>query len=95
MRSYSVPFVENRLHMAVKGDDFGLDSDLFHEFAGERGGERLPDLDPAAGQAEMAKQRRSRPADDERAAVSKHRRRNGEDRAGGKQPVVHGILSRS
>ena len=55
MRSYSVPFVENRLHMAVKSDDFGLDSDLFHEFASGRRGERLPDFDSAAGQAEMAK----------------------------------------
>ena len=90
---YSGPFVENRLHMPVKGDDFGLDSDLFHEFPGERGGERLADLDPAARQAEMAKQRRSRPADDERPAVPKHRRRDREDWAGGKQPVVH-VLSR-
>ena len=88
-----LPFVENRLHMPVKGDDFGFDSDLFHEFPGERGGERLPDLDPAARQAEMAKQRRARPADDERPAVSKHRRRHREDRAGGKQPVVHGLCS--
>ena len=84
MHPYSVPFVVNRLHMAVKGDDFGLDSDLFHEFPGECGGERLPDFDPAAGQAEMAKQRRLRPADDERPAFPKHRRRDCEDRAGGK-----------
>ena len=77
--------------MAVKGDDFGLDSDLFHEFAGERGGERLPHLDPAAGQAEMAKQWRPRPADDQRPAFPKHRRGDREDGAGGKQPVVHGF----
>ena len=45
MRSYSAPFVDNRLHMPVKGEDFGLDSDLFREFPGERGGERLADFD--------------------------------------------------
>src|ERR1700689_3310754 len=92
MRSYSVPFVENRLHMPVKGDDFGFDSDLFHQLPGKRGGERLPDLDPAARQTEMALQRRARPADDQRPAFPKHRRRNREDRAGGKQPIIHGFL---
>src|ERR1700683_4326233 len=92
MRSYSVPFVENRLHMPVKGDDFGFDSDLFHQLPGKRGGERLPDLDPAARQTEMAQQRRARPADDQRPAFPKHRRRNREDRAGGKQPIIHGFL---
>ena len=83
MRSYSAPFVDNRLHMAVKGDDFGFDSDFFHELSGERGGGRLADLDPAAGQAEMAEQRRPRPADDERPRLPKHRRRHREDRARG------------
>ena len=53
-------------------------------FPRDRGGERLADLDDAAGQAEMAKQRRSRPA-----AVSKHRRRDREDRASGEEPVIH------
>jgi hypothetical protein len=72
MRSYSVPFVENRLHMAVEGEDFGLNSDLFHKLPSERVGERLANLDRAARQAEMAKQRRARPADDERPAVPKH-----------------------
>src|SRR4029077_17031515 len=91
MRPYSAPFVENRLHMPVEGDDFGLDSDLFHEFASERDRERLAHFDPTARQAEMTEQRRSRPADDERAAVSKDRRRDREDWAGGKQPVVHGL----
>jgi hypothetical protein len=89
MRSYSVPFVENRLDMPVEGEDFGFDSDFFHELTGERGGERLADLDPAARQAEMAKQGRARPADDERPALSKHGSRHRKDRAGGKQPVIH------
>ena len=84
MGADSVPLVENRLDMPVKGDDFGLDSDLFHEFPGERRGHRLADFDAAAGQAEMADQRRPRPADDERPAASKHRRRDREDGAGGK-----------
>ena len=92
MRLYSGPFGENRLHMPVKGEDFGFDSDLFHEFPGECGGERLAHFDPAARQTEMAQQRRSRATDDERPAVSKHRRRNREDGAGGKQPIVHGFL---
>src|ERR1700722_2534563 len=89
MRSYSCPFGKNRLHMAVKSDDFGFDSDLFHEFPGERGGERLSHFDPAAWQTEMAQQRRPRAADDERPPTSKHRRRDREDWAAGKQPVIH------
>ncbi len=89
MRPYSVAFVENRLHMPVKGEDFGFDSDLFHEFASKRDGKRLPHLDPPAGEREMADERRSRPADDENPAVSKHRRRDRENRASGKEPVVH------
>ena len=68
MRPYSAPFGDDRLHMPVEGDDFRLDSDLFHEFARERGGQRLADFDAAAGQAEMADERRPRPADDERPA---------------------------
>src|SRR3984957_5202190 len=93
MRSYSCPFGKNRLHMAVKSDDFGFDSDLFHEFPGERGGERLSHFDPAAWQTEMAQQRRPRAADDERPAVSKHRRRDRKDWARGKQPIIHGLYS--
>jgi hypothetical protein len=62
MRPYSAPFVANRLHMPVKDEDFGFDSNLFHEFPDERGGERLADFDAPARQVEMAKQRRSRPA---------------------------------
>ena len=56
MRSYSAPFVG--LHMPVEGEDFGFNSDLFHELPGERGGERLADFDGPAGKAEMANQRR-------------------------------------
>ena len=89
MRSYSVPFTVNRLDMAVKADDFGFDSDFFHEFPGESGGERLANLDPAARQTEMADQRRLRPAYDEHPALPEHRRRHGENRTGGKQLVVH------
>ncbi len=89
MRAYSLPFAENRLHMPVEGNDFGFDSDLFHELAGERGGERLARLDPSAGEREMAEERRSRPANDERLAVPEHRRRNREDRASRKKPIVH------
>jgi hypothetical protein len=58
MRSYSAPFTDNRLHMPVEGDDFGFDANFFHEFPGERGGERLADLDDATRQAEMAEERR-------------------------------------
>ena len=61
MRPYSASFVDNRLDMPVEGDDFGLDSDLFHELSGERGGQRLADFDAPAGQAEMADQRRRAP----------------------------------
>jgi hypothetical protein len=83
MRLYSVPFVDNRLHMPVEGDDLRFDADLFHKLPGERGGERLADLNDAAGQAEMAEQRRPRAADDKRPAAPKHRRRDREDRACG------------
>jgi hypothetical protein len=73
--------------MPVEGDDLGLDANLFHEFPGERG-HCLADFDAPAGQAEMAEQRRPRPAHDEDPRLSKHRRRNREDRARGKQPVI-------
>jgi hypothetical protein len=79
MRPYSVPLVDNRLHMPVKGYDFGLDANLFHEFPRDRGRHRLSDFDDAAGQAEMAEQRRSRPPDDERPALPKRRRRDRKD----------------
>ena len=82
MSQNPVPLRDDRLDMPVEGDDFGLDADFFHEFPGERGGHRLADFDAAARQAEMAEQRRPRPAHDEHPAVSKHRRRNREDRAG-------------
>ena len=49
MRSYSLLFAENCLHMPVKADDFGLNSNLFDELAGERHSKRLADLYPAAG----------------------------------------------
>jgi hypothetical protein len=73
--------------MPVEGDDLGLDANLFHEFPGERG-HCLADFDAPAGQAEMAEQRRPRPAHDEDPRLSKHRRRNRDDRARGKQPVI-------
>jgi hypothetical protein len=73
--------------MPVEGDDLGLDANFFHEFPGERG-HCLADFDAPAGQAEMAEQRRPRPAHDEDPRLSKHRRRNREDRARGKQPVI-------
>jgi hypothetical protein len=34
--------------MPVEGGDLGLDSDLFHQFTGERGGRRLARLDDTA-----------------------------------------------
>ena len=52
-----------------------------------------PDFDPAAWQTEMAQQRRPCAADDERPPVSKHRRRDREDWARGKQPIIHGLCS--
>ena len=73
--------------MPVEGDDLGLDANFFHEFPGERG-HCLADFDAPAGQAEMAEQRRPRSAHEEHPALSKHRRRNREDRARGKQPVI-------
>jgi hypothetical protein len=80
----------DRFDVPVEGDDFRLDADLLHKLAGESGGERLADLDPAAGQAEMSDQRRPSATDDEDPAFSKHRRRNREDGARGKLPVIHG-----
>ena len=77
-----VPLRDDRLDMLVEGDDFGVDADFFDELPGQRGGHRLADFDAAARQAEMAEQRRPRPAHDEDTAVSKDRRRNREDRAG-------------
>ena len=80
MRPNPYPLMGDRLDVAVEGDDLGLNPDLLHKLPGERLGERLADLDPAAGQTEMADQRRSRPAHDENPALSKHRRRDREDR---------------
>ena len=76
-----IPLMRDRFDMPVEGDDLGLNPDLFHKLPGDRGGERLADLDPAAGEAEMADQRRARPAHDEDPALPKHRRRDREDRA--------------
>jgi hypothetical protein len=76
MGANPVPLWDDRLDMPVEGDDLGLDSDLFHELPGKRGGHRLADFDAAAGKAEIAKQRRPRPAYNEDPPLSKHRRRH-------------------
>ena len=89
MRANPIPLMRDRLDMPVEGDDFGLDADLFHEFPGERGGESLAHLDPAAGQAEMADERRARPAYYEDPRISKHRRRDRKNWTRREQPVIH------
>src|SRR6202042_2407326 len=90
MGAYPVPLGDDRLDVPVEGYDLRLDADLFLEFPGERDGHRLADLDDAAGQAEMAEQRGSRPAHDQHPALSEHRRGDREDRARWEQPIIHG-----
>lgn len=79
----------DRLQVAVEADDFGIDADLLHKLAGDSLSERLADFDHAARKTEMPDQRRPRPPDDQDPPVPEHRRRYGEDRAGGKQSVIH------
>jgi hypothetical protein len=74
----SAPLGEIASTCPVKGDDFGLDANFFHELPAERG-HCLADFDAPAGRAEMAEQRRPRSAHDEHPALSKHRSRNRED----------------
>ena len=64
MHPNPITLMSDRLDVPVEGDDLGLDADLFHKFAGDRGGERLAQFDHATGKAEMANQRRAGAADD-------------------------------
>jgi hypothetical protein len=89
MGADAAAFVGDRVKMAVEADDFGADADLLHKLASDRFSEGLADFDHAAGQAEMADERRSRPPNDQNPAVSEYRCRYGEDRAGGEQSVIH------
>src|ERR1700722_20583907 len=57
MHPNPISLMSDRLDVPVESDDLGLDADLFHKFAGDRGGERLCHFDDATGEAVMAKQR--------------------------------------